>query len=115
MTKKESAAQTFKSGYNCAQAVFSAFIDDLKLDRKTALSISSEFGAGMGRTQATCGAVTGGIMVIGSRLTDQHGSNEGINDRIYSKTKDFIHKFNERNKTTICRELVKTDLNTEEG
>ncbi|MBL7112546.1 MAG: C_GCAxxG_C_C family protein [Bacteroidales bacterium] len=115
MTKKESAAQTFMTGYNCAQSVFSAFTDYLKLDRETALSISSGFGAGMGRTQATCGAVTGAIMVIGSRLSGQQPSKEGINDYIYSKTREFINQFTERNKTTNCRELVHADLNTEEG
>ena len=115
MTKKESATQTFNSGYNCAQSVFSAFSDDLKFDRETALRISSGFGAGMGRTQATCGAVTGAIMVIGSKIGDLHGSGEGINDQIYSKTKEFINRFIEMNKTTNCRELVHSDLNTEEG
>ena len=54
-------------------------------------------------------------MVIGSKLSDQQPSKEGINDYIYSKTREFINQFTERNKTTNCRELVHADLNTEEG
>ena len=115
MKKKESATQTFKSGFNCAQSVFSSFADDLKLDRETTLRMSAGFGAGMGRTQATCGAVSGAIMVIGSTISNQHGSAEGINEQIYSKTKEFINRFIEINKTTNCRELVQVDISTEEG
>ena len=115
MTKKESAIKTFDSGYNCAQSVFSTFAGDLKLDRQTTLSISAGFGAGMGRTQATCGAVTGAIMVIGSLLSDKHKTSEGLNDLIYSKTREFISRFTEMHKTTNCRELIQADLTTEEG
>jgi len=115
MTKKDSATQTFNSDYNCAQSVFSAFTDDLKLDRETALSISSGFGGGMGKTQATCGAVTGAIMVIGTKIANQNGSTEGINNQVYGKTREFINQFIERNETTDCRELVQADLTTEEG
>jgi len=115
MLKKESANQTFNSGYNCAQSVFSAFSEDLKLDRETALSISSGFGGGLAKTQATCGAVTGAIMVIGSRIADQNEKVDGINDQVYDKTREFLDQFIEKNKTTNCRELVQADLNTAEG
>ena len=115
MKKRESATQTFSSGSNCAQSVFSAFADDLNIDRNTTLSIASGFGAGMGRTQATCGAVTGAIMVIGMKLTANSDKAEGLNDRIYSKTREFINLFTEKHGTINCRELIQTDLMTEEG
>jgi len=50
--------------YNCAQAVFMAFADKASLDLDTADKIASNFGAGM-KTGSVCGAVTGGLMVLG--------------------------------------------------
>ena len=50
--------------YNCAQAVLIPFAEDAGLSEKVAKNISSNFGSGMKRA-ATCGAVTGGLMVLG--------------------------------------------------
>lgn len=50
--------------YNCAQAVLMPFAEDTGLSEAVAKNISSNFGSGMKRA-ATCGAVTGGLMVLG--------------------------------------------------
>ena len=65
MSKPEKAVIAFKSGHNCAESVVSVYTGELKFDRDLSLQISSGFGAGMGRLQETCGAVTGAFMVIG--------------------------------------------------
>lgn len=43
----------FKAGYNCCQAVVGAFSDDIEIDFKTAMLISSSFGGGMGRMRGS--------------------------------------------------------------
>lgn len=55
----------FDEGYACSQAVLLAFAGRFKLDERIAKLVSSAFGGGMGRLRQTCGAVTGGFMVIG--------------------------------------------------
>lgn len=50
--------------YNCAQAVVIPFAEDAGISEEMAMGISSNFGAGM-RRAATCGAITGGLMVLG--------------------------------------------------
>jgi C_GCAxxG_C_C family probable redox protein len=60
MSKTDIAVQKFTSGYNCAQSVLSSFSNDLGLDENTPLKIACGFGAGMGRKQEVCGAVSGG-------------------------------------------------------
>ena len=50
--------------YNCAQAVLGAFSPDDGLSEKDAFRVSANFGSGM-KMAATCGAVTGGLMVLG--------------------------------------------------
>ena len=67
------AVNTFKEGFNCAQAVFSAYCDLFGIDRETALRLSSGFGAGMGRKQEVCGALSGAIMLIGLKTQGQGG------------------------------------------
>ena len=64
-TKAEKARQYFKDGYNCCQAVVLAFIDELDIDEKNALSLASSFGGGFGRLREICGAVSGMGIVAG--------------------------------------------------
>jgi len=59
MNRCEKAASLFKEGFNCSQSVLAAFDDYLHLDGSTARSVAAGFGAGFGRTQLTCGAVSG--------------------------------------------------------
>ena len=61
MSKREEAMKLFKAGYNCCQAVVGAFSDDIEIDFKTAMLISSSFGGGMGRMREVCGTVSGKI------------------------------------------------------
>jgi len=51
----EKAVQIFNSGFNCAQAVFAAFADDLP--EGTVLKLATGFGGGIGRRGEICGAV----------------------------------------------------------
>ena len=49
MSEKAKLAQELHTqGYNCAQAVFCAFAEDLGLDLQTARRLMEGFGAGMG-------------------------------------------------------------------
>jgi len=57
--------EAFREDKNCSQAVLLGFADRFSIREEHALSIASGFGAGMGRLQKTCGAVSGAYMVIG--------------------------------------------------
>ena len=50
--------------HNCAQSVAMAFADVLPLDREQIMGMAANFGAGM-KVGLTCGAITGGLMVLG--------------------------------------------------
>lgn len=115
MDKKTFAVQQFKSGFNCAQSVVSAFASDLGLDEKTAIRITSGFGGGMGRQQLTCGALTGAYMVIGylhgMHAPDDDLANEKAAKLIQKFTSDFKSKYGHSD----CYNLMGVNLNTEEG
>jgi C_GCAxxG_C_C family probable redox protein len=113
MTNKSDLVEKQFSKYNCAQTVFSLFAEDLGLDEKTALKISSGFGGGMNCAE-TCGAVTGAYMVIGMK----HG-HSCSKPEAKANTKELVRQFNEKFKAAhgslICKELTGFDISTPEG
>lgn len=114
--KIETAVQKFTSGYNCAQSVLFSYSDEIDIDKNIALKIAWAFGAGMGRKQEICGAVTGGIMAISlkhSRFQNEHAT---TTDKIYSKTRELMDRFQVKYGTYKCSELLQgCNLLTEEG
>ena len=61
MSHVKKSLELFESKFNCAQAVFASFSEDLGLDEKQALKIGGCFGSGM-RKGEVCGACTGALM-----------------------------------------------------
>jgi len=112
---EEKAIRTFRSGLNCAQAVITAYSEEMKFDNNLALSVSVGFGGGMGRLQKTCGAVTGSFMVLGIHNCKKLSDNKDRKETTYSMIQKFSQEFKLINGTTDCLELLKCDLKTEEG
>ena len=113
--KQDKAIGSFRSGLNCAQAVLTAYSDNLSFDNSLALNISSGFGGGMGRLQETCGAVTGSFMVLGIYNGKKYNENTLKKEKSYSMIQLFSEKFKSIHGTTDCKSLLKCDLKTEEG
>ena len=114
--KEQEALDYFRDGFNCAQSVFTVFAKEKNIDESTALKIACGFGGGMGRLQATCGAVTGAYMAIGlnhGKSLDDDGNEK--REKTYSLVKTFDSEFKKIFSTTSCRELMQCDLNTEAG
>ena len=114
-TKTEKAIKSFKSGYNCAQSVVAAFSNDLGFDEHLSNSISCGFGGGMGRLQEKCGAVTGAFMVLGVYNCNNSPDNLTRKNNTYAMVRQFDEKFTTIYKTTTCKELLKCDLQSEDG
>jgi len=113
--REQKAIQSFKSGLNCAQSVITAFADDLQFKIDQALGMSVGFGAGMGRLQETCGAVTGAFMVLGMHNSGMYPDNKEIKEASYTMIQDFSRKFTTVYGTTNCGSLINCDLKTGEG
>ena len=113
--KQEKALNNFKSGFNCAQSVLTAFSEELKFDNSLALNISAGFGSGMGRLQETCGAVTGAFMAIGIYNSKNFTDTKTGKEKTIAMVQDFDRKFKSIYKTTNCMALLGCDLKTEDG
>ena len=115
-TKTEIAVRKFLEGYNCAQSVIYAFCDDMQFDRNTALRLACGFGAGMGRTQEVCGALSGGILVLGFWHGRGERDDRTATELTYGKTRQLIEAFHRRHGNFVCRRLLNgCDLTTAEG
>ncbi len=110
MNRIEHATSSFDEGFSCAQSVFSAFGPQLGLDRETALKVAGGFGGGMARLGQTCGAVTGAFMVIGLQYASTQAEDQETKDKVYALIQEFADKFQERNGTIVCNELLNCDI-----
>jgi C_GCAxxG_C_C family probable redox protein len=115
-TRSDVAMEKFLAGYNCAQAVLYSFCDDLRFDRDKALRLACGFGAGMGRKQEVCGAISGGIIAIGLKHGRGEGQDRTPTEETYRKVRELMSRFESRHGTCLCRTLLNgCDLNTPEG
>ncbi|MGA2656837.1 MAG: C-GCAxxG-C-C family protein [Verrucomicrobiota bacterium] len=115
-TRTEIATARFLSGYNCAQAVVYAFRDETGLGEDLALKIPTGLGAGMGRKQEVCGAVTGGILVLGLRHGRGSTEDPSATEQTYLRTRELMGRFAAKHGSCLCRQLLQGyDLATEEG
>jgi C_GCAxxG_C_C family probable redox protein len=114
MPTPNTALSRFAEGFNCSQAVLSAYAVRFGLDDETALKIASGFGGGMGRMAGTCGVVTGAFMVLGLKygaaLPDRDAK-----EKVYVRIREFADRFKARNVSLVCKDLLGCDISTAEG
>ena len=105
------ALTRFSQGFSCSQSVFSAFAAEFGIAEDLALKIASPFGGGVARQGEVCGAVTGALMVIALK----HGTiTPEKKEEIYKISQEFIHRFEEKHGSIVCRKLVGYDISISE-
>ena len=110
----ETAEKIASSQMNCAQAVLTAFCEELGMEKQAALKIALPFGAGMGRTDGVCGAVTGAYMVLGLRPYVGLAPVEK-KEKVYALVGEFNRRFKAIHNSIICTSLLGSNLGTPEG
>lgn len=100
------ACAFFDEGYACSQSVLLAFSNRFDLDEHTAKLISSTFGGGMGRLRQTCGAVTGGFMVLGLAFGNENPKDMETKLYAYRKVRELNHQVEHIYGTAVCKELL---------
>ena len=115
MSRVELAVSCFREGFMCSQALLSTYGPQFSLDREIALRIADGFGGGMARMGETCGAVTGAFMVIGLKYGRTAVEDMQAHEKTYNLVSEFVRRFQSRNESIVCRELLGCDISTPEG
>jgi C_GCAxxG_C_C family probable redox protein len=108
--RAELAIARFDQGFNCAQAVFSAYSEALGLSEESALKVTGGFGGGMGYIGETCGAVTGAVMAIGLKFGKYRPDDAAAKDKTYALVQRFNAEFKKRYGSVRCNDLTGYDL-----
>lgn len=113
-SKADQAVVCFDNSFNCSQAVFSTYCESLGLDHAIALKIACGFGAGMGYSGETCGAVTGALMLIGLKYGKNTPEDNQAKDKTYALVQEFAKRFRELHGSLKCNELLPYDISIPE-
>jgi C_GCAxxG_C_C family probable redox protein len=111
LSKKATMIMNDQKG-SCSQAVFATYGEHLssgKVDFETGMNIASAFSGGIAGTGSMCGALTGALMALGLKYNDAEKYNQ-----INVVARKLLDEFESIHGSTICRELIKHDLLTEE-
>lgn len=114
-TREVKAVDLLSKGYNCSQAVLGAFCDDgdSELGINTALKLANGFGGGLCCGEV-CGAVSGGVMVIGLKCGFYVEKDLARKTFCNMKSYEFIEKFTKEHNSPLCRDLLGIDVRTPE-
>lgn len=85
---------TVEPHYNCCQSVLVPFAAEMGMTREQAYALGFNFGSGM-RHGATCGALSGALMVLGALGYDE------------KQAAALIRQFKENHGATDCVTLLK--------
>ena len=98
------AIKLFAEGRNCAQSVYAASGAGSGMTEAQRLAVSAAFGGGMGRSGATCGALTGALMALGEKYSaDLADDPKAARDQIYADSKALMEEFRAIFGSTLCR------------
>jgi len=93
--------------YNCAESVFKSHEKDIDS------SIATPFGGGVGKTNQICGALAGGLMVLGIKYGRK--TNQEPQQKAQYISAKLVTEFSDKFGNTTCNNLTDCDLSTKHG
>lgn len=114
MSRVDDAVQCFCRGAACSQAIVSQYGPLVGLPAEQGMKLASGFAGGM-RMAQTCGAVTGAFMILGLKYAGPDCDQRAGRDKIYAAVQEFATKFQQRNHTVACKELLGCDISEPQG
>jgi len=106
MSKSEKAVESMKAGYNCAQAVSTAYGAAYGVAEETIARIASAFGGGVSRTDNICGAVSGAVMVLGLKFGARNPAETDAKNKASALAGEFIQEYARRHGAVSCTGLL---------
>ena len=115
MDRVDRAVSRFNEGFNCCQAIVSVYGPELGLDDYLSLRLSSGFGVGIARLGDICGAISGGVLILGLKYGGSRSADSDDKNKLYSYIRKFIDLFEQKSGQILCNKLINIDISTLEG
>jgi C_GCAxxG_C_C family probable redox protein len=109
-TRSEVAVKRFCDGFNCSQAVLTAFTQRYGIDEALAMRIASGLGGGVGRMGGVCGTLSGGALVLGLELGPKTREETDAKEATFVATRQLQERFIDRHGSSRGKELLLKDL-----
>ncbi|NPV52432.1 MAG: C_GCAxxG_C_C family protein [Firmicutes bacterium] len=109
----QEAIRVFDAGFSCAEAVTLTGMKALGIESDLIPKIATGFGGGVSYTKSLCGAVAGGILILGARFGRQNISDD--RSALLSSVQQLIKGFRETFGSENCYDLIGVDFTTPEG
>jgi C_GCAxxG_C_C family probable redox protein len=114
MSEGERVVEGLDAGYNCAEAMVSAFSEAVGAP-PALCRVATPFGGGVARTGSTCGLVSGAVMVLGWALGREDSSDLMTKERAYDAVAGLIRDVEAACGSTSCKDILGADLSTDKG
>jgi C_GCAxxG_C_C family probable redox protein len=102
----DQAKELFLSGYNCSQAIVSAFSDRIGGDADWLRKAVCGYGGGVGRLRQTCGAFLGAVFVLNLLYGYPTTGKNGEKAEQYARIQELAKRVQAQNGSLCCRELL---------
>mgnify|MGYP001169817385 FL=1 len=103
------AGNYYRNGYNCAEALFLTFREYIAPDlNEDLVRLVTPLGRGLGGSGCSCGALTGGVVILGA--VKGRTSPDQSRDTAYDYANEFHNRFKKEFGSTCCRVLNKLDF-----
>lgn len=103
------AHQYHQQGYSCAQSVAGAFADLTGWEPERLFAAAGAFGGGVGGShEELCGAVSGGLLVLGLLFPHTRAEDRDTKKEIFSLAKQFRQQFFDTFGHTRCGDLLRS-------
>jgi len=101
-------------GYTCSESIILAISKYLKIKTKIIPKIATGFSAGIGRMGNVCGAISGGVMIIGLIYGRLNPNDTEKYEQCIGKVQKLIMEFKNRNGEIECEKLIGLKLSRSE-
>lgn len=110
MNDSNKAIMMVMGGFQCSQAVFVTLGEQLDIESKQALKLSTGFGGGISGLGDICGAVSGAIMAIGLKHGYDEAPDVDARDKVFRLTKELIYRIKAKHGCYTCKGLIGMDF-----
>lgn len=100
---REDAEELYREGlFFCSEAIVASIRDNFKLDMpEEMIAMASGFPVGIGRSKCLCGAVAGGVIVIGYFFGRTKGGDPKVN-RTLELANELQEEFRKNHRVLCC-------------